>query len=122
MSSYNWVEEMEKIICEDATEIANKECQLFITLFGCKCCSRHNINKPVQLYAGWKENISSDPNRDTIGECICSCRHLTRMMARQYNEKPWWAFYKQTESKKKINRNSPIRSSSPDWTPGWHNY
>ena len=51
------------------------------TLDICKCCTRHQINKPNH-FAPWKE-LPFHEKRTT--SCICSCRHDARFICRQFN-------------------------------------
>ncbi len=52
------------------------------TLVLCKCCERHNINKPTTMIP-WIEldfNITQDK------PCNCSCRHVARFICRQFED------------------------------------
>ena len=51
---------------------------IFKTLNACKCCSRHNTDKPKKLEP-WIETSFND-NQYT--SCNCSCRHLARFICR----------------------------------------
>jgi len=57
--------------------LSNKN--ILTTLNACKCCDRHQINKPCTL----SKYISSDEplNQNTI--CICACRHTARFICRE---------------------------------------
>lgn len=48
------------------------------TLNKCKCCQRHNINKP-STFQVWHE-LPSNFNQDI--NCKCNCRHMARMICR----------------------------------------
>ena len=53
---------------------------LFDTLIKCKCCERHQKNRPT-IIKPWKETTivyKSQPNY----ECSCFCRHLSRFVCR----------------------------------------
>lgn len=51
---------------------------IFKTLNACKCCSRHNTNKPKKLEP-W---IETTFNNIQITPCNCNCRHLARFICR----------------------------------------
>ena len=47
----------------------------------CNCCERHKNNKP-SLFTFWTE---TQQNTDyTIRNCRCNCRHVSRIICRQY--------------------------------------
>lgn len=47
----------------------------------CKCCDRHQTNKP-SIYQPWIETkFHNTP--DSYLSCSCSCRHVSRMICRQ---------------------------------------
>ncbi len=48
------------------------------TLSACKCCERHQINKPSVL-SKWEETTISLSH---YTPCNCSCRHLSRWICR----------------------------------------
>ena len=55
--------------------------EAFEFLKNCKCCIRHQINKPDKFL------IWSDPKFDAINDnkdrpCKCDCRHLSRWLCR----------------------------------------
>jgi hypothetical protein len=130
----DWPKAMEKLICKTAKEIAAKEMELFQTLANCRCCYRHMINRPRELYKGWDDCISANPNRDKSNGCACHCRHTARMIARFYSVDsiPWHAHYKDmepspperptTNPRKLYEDPRPPGGASPEWRPGWHNY
>ena len=49
------------------------------TLSRCNCCSKHQINKPVNL-APW---VETPFNGTTNITCPCDCRHTARFICRQ---------------------------------------
>ena len=53
------------------------------TLSKCKCCDRHETNKP-QNYVPWVERESNDSDK-TYVLCECDCRHLARIICRTCN-------------------------------------
>lgn len=57
-----------------------------IILRDCKCCSRHQINKP-QKFELWKKKFDdeSEVSQDQeykLQQCSCDCRHLIRWLCR----------------------------------------
>lgn len=56
-------------------------------LYNCKCCSRHQNNKPSIDYI-LEEKELDFPFQDTnnIPDCKCPCRHLSRWIIRGYCE------------------------------------
>lgn len=52
------------------------------TKVNCKCCPRHQINKPTQ-YAPWIE-LPFRGTQDNL--CSCTCRHEARMICRSHPE------------------------------------
>ena len=60
-------------------EITNPEIIVKI-LAQCKCCERHQIDRPIKLHL-WEE--TDYKNRDpSDGDCKCVCRHLSRFLCR----------------------------------------
>jgi hypothetical protein len=58
----------------------------FKTLSECKCCDRHQKDKPIAVEDGWICDRWNDTHLGDEGhECECDCRHLMRFMAREYN-------------------------------------
>ena len=54
----------------------------FNTLLKCKCCDRHQTNKPQKLEP-WIECTSNGMMKDdTSVQCECDCRHLARILCR----------------------------------------
>ena len=51
----------------------------------CKCCDRHQINKPCSP-SDFVEGESKKSNRGG-NECKCSCRHLSRFICRYIIDK-----------------------------------
>lgn len=49
------------------------------TFASCKCCSRHQINKPTSLNT-WRD-LTIPFSQDT--SCKCDCRHLSRWICRE---------------------------------------
>ena len=49
------------------------------TMNACKCCPRHQINKPKKLEK-WQETPLH--NHDYFISCYCECRHLSRFICR----------------------------------------
>ena len=49
----------------------------------CKCCDRHNTNKPQHL-APWVELPFNNTDLKP-GECNCPCRHNARHICRKFN-------------------------------------
>ena len=63
------------IIIDDGTSL-----QLFMDLAECKCCDRHQLNRPP-TYDFWE--LPSNPNSNTKEECSCICRHTMRALVRR---------------------------------------
>jgi hypothetical protein len=53
----------------------------FAKLAACKCCTRHQANKPISLSDGW---IETEFHNTHVGDdqCSCKCRHNMRIMCR----------------------------------------
>ena len=66
----------EKIIQLNGNDIHDK----FNTLVNCKCCIRHNIQKPRYLQF-YYETPFSFYNKS---KCKCDCRHFSRALCRFY--------------------------------------
>ena len=55
----------------------------------CNCCKRHKINKP-SVFSLWDESASNYTPQilstftDDDVYCSCTCRHVSRMICRQY--------------------------------------
>ena len=52
------------------------------TLAKCKCCERHQINKPT-IFAPW---INTTFHGTQYTPCECKCRHIARFICRQATE------------------------------------
>lgn len=55
------------------------------TCLECKCCNRHNTNKPLCL-APWIDTPFHNTNINS-SDCSCPCRHNARFICRLYNSK-----------------------------------
>lgn len=55
---------------------------IFNSCLSCRCCNRHQTNKPNmwQPFNNNNNNLSIHQN----SFCICSCRHLARMICRKH--------------------------------------
>ena len=53
-----------------------KKRDVFATCKACKCCGRHQINKPKNM--GPKEALPFHGTQNTT--CDCSCRHMARFL------------------------------------------
>lgn len=60
-----------------------KNTNILTTLNSCKCCKRHQINKPYEL-VHWIEN-QTNLNTTQNKNCNCPCRHLARFICREIN-------------------------------------
>lgn len=49
-------------------------------LSNCKCCKRHQINKP-SVFTIWQE--TEFHYNEKVYSCMCDCRHLARFICRQ---------------------------------------
>ena len=59
-----------------------KNSDVLTTLNSCKCCVRHQINKPKNM-APWIETGFNDTRNR---QCSCPCRHLARFICREIND------------------------------------
>ena len=62
--------------------------EYYMNIFSqCKCCKRHNTNKPTvsMLHEGFVPSYSTS-SFIMIPECLCMCRHLSRFLCREINE------------------------------------
>jgi hypothetical protein len=80
-------ENIDKIIIEvsnDWTQIEDKtdieKNNMILTLNNCKCCERHQINKPKTLEKYTETNFKGDDKSKY--NCQCNCRHLARFICR----------------------------------------
>lgn len=56
--------------------------QELINLFNmCKCCSRHSKNKPDRVMSWTHINCHNAIGGNSIPECECQCRHLSRVLS-----------------------------------------
>lgn len=53
----------------------------------CKCCDRHQINKPA-IFKTWIDNNTPTNFTFDNNRCYCKCRHLARYICRQTEEYP----------------------------------
>ena len=51
-------------------------------LVDCKCCERHQKDRPTSLLDGWIDTKWNDSTQ--YPDCSCFCRHDMRMMARAW--------------------------------------
>ena len=58
--------------------------EILNTMNLCKCCARHQINKPNKLEP-WEE-LPFQFTHINNNECFCSCRHISRMICRYIEE------------------------------------
>lgn len=81
------------IICDECTDStgrifddkdkSSKALEIFNICLYCRCCDRHQINKPTS----WNPYFDYNNNNISIDEnttCRCSCRHLARRICRQH--------------------------------------
>ena len=59
-------------------KILNRQ-DIFTTLSRCKCCDRHQINKPKVMEL-WHNTEFHDTQETT---CNCACRHISRFLCRE---------------------------------------
>jgi hypothetical protein len=55
-------------------------------LANCKCCVRHQINKPI-VFVPWHETPVNN-SQQFIYPCMCNCRHVARHICRQVDSQP----------------------------------
>ncbi len=55
--------------------------QVFDTMVSCKCCPRHQVNKPTHFNKYLETEFHGTQNTN----CFCSCRHNARMICRYIN-------------------------------------
>lgn len=77
-----------KVFHSNSKELYKKECIRSLSyLYDCKCCSRHQENKPsIDYILNEKELDFPFHNTNDIPDCKCPCRHLSRWIIRGYNE------------------------------------
>tara|TARA_X000001036_G_C20249745_1_gene631651 strand:+ start:181 stop:618 length:438 start_codon:yes stop_codon:yes gene_type:complete len=65
-----------------------KNSDVLTTLNACKCCVRHQINKPKNMESWVETEFGPDytniATQDTL--CSCPCRHLARFICREVND------------------------------------
>ena len=66
-------------------------------LYKCKCCKRHQINKPHKIMKNFIETVYTYPSNHTqtitnYCNCLCDCRHLIRSFNRVFCEKHEYYF------------------------------
>lgn len=59
-----------------------KNSDVLTTLNACKCCVRHQINKPTKMES-WVDTEYHDTQETP---CSCPCRHLARFICREVND------------------------------------
>jgi len=58
--------------------------EAFDKMAACKCCDRHQVNKPEFLHADWVDAPHTAIQKNFhLGECQCDCRQTMRFMCRQ---------------------------------------
>ena len=70
------------------------------TFHNCKCCSRHQIHRPIHLapyhereqFDDWP-NHSQSEHEQLQKECSCICRHASRWLCRKFNPHLDIAYY-----------------------------
>ena len=86
-------------------DLGFKQCkEIFNIMEACKCCERHQINKPTNTffidgyvphyddyeYTNQEEqnyyNIQKRKENENLKKCNCSCRHICRSMCREVND------------------------------------
>tara|TARA_E500000178_G_scaffold343793_1_gene391082 strand:+ start:1180 stop:1590 length:411 start_codon:yes stop_codon:yes gene_type:complete len=55
--------------------------QVFDTMVSCKCCPRHQVNKPTHF----NKYVETEFHGTQKTNCFCSCRHNARMICRYIN-------------------------------------
>ena len=60
-----------------------KRNDIFKTLIICKCCSRHNTNKPKKIEPWIETPFNSRQYTPDTSICLCPCRHLSRSICRR---------------------------------------
>ena len=55
---------------------------LFNFAKNCRCCERHQTDKPCSLYAGWAPCMKPTSGTHKYHTCKCTCRQLSRELAR----------------------------------------
>lgn len=55
-------------------------------LNNCKCCTRHQINKPC-IFSRWIDTDESS-TISNIPNCTCNCRHIARFICRRAPFRP----------------------------------
>lgn len=80
-------DKINKVICEvsnDWTLLSLKsdieKNNMILTLNNCKCCERHQINKPKTLEKYTETKFKGDDKNKY--DCYCACRHSARFICR----------------------------------------
>ncbi len=80
------------VICDECTDSnglifddknkSSKALEIFNICLSCRCCTRHQINKPTT----WSEYFDYNNNLSIYEHtsCNCNCRHLARMICRKH--------------------------------------
>ena len=63
-------------------KVLNKK-DAFLTTLACKCCERHQINKPM-IMKKWEE--IDPPYSQCQKKCTCPCRHASRWLCRSIDD------------------------------------
>jgi len=81
------IEEIDKIISNvsnDWSQITDKpdieKNYMILQLNNCKCCERHQVNKPKILEKYIETNFKGDDKSKY--NCKCQCRHMARFICR----------------------------------------
>ena len=72
----NYVLHTKNPLCYNGFVLTKK--QLFDTMISCKCCPKHQVNKPTQFNKYVETEFHGTQNTD----CFCPCRHNARMICR----------------------------------------
>ena len=69
-------------------------CKIIEYYSHCKCCSRHQINRPHLLESKSEEHQTMSEfeyrenlyNNNVSNECMCKCRHMNRFLQKSFTD------------------------------------
>ena len=69
-------------------DLKENELEYFSKLSECKCCDRHQKNRPCNItdYKKYEFNGCSDAKINACNECNCACRHYSRQIAYEFSK------------------------------------
>lgn len=71
------------------TYTEEEDIKWFNILSACKCCQRHQMDRPTTRFSEWK-TMNTPPWQGVKSECDCQCRMASRMLARKAQKIGGW--------------------------------